>query len=78
MQWHFLKEEKWCLQQFESGIFSRLNESDQSEQSSDDVKYNLFGYDAYKLSKKLKDVSLENILSGLIDFVSIQKINYSL
>ena len=40
---------------FESAIFSKLKES---EQSSDDVKYNSFGYDTYKLSKELKDVPL--------------------
>ena len=43
---------------FESAIFSKLKESEQSEQSSDDVKYNSFGYDTYKLSKELKDVPL--------------------
>ena len=45
---------------FESGIFSRLkgsDQSEQSEQSSDDVKYNSFGYDTCKLSEKLKDIS---------------------
>ena len=55
---------------FEIGIFSKLKKSDQleqSEQSSDDVKYNSFGYDTYKLSKKTKDVSLENIPSDLND-----------
>ena len=45
---------------FESAIFSKLKES---EQSSDDVKYNSFGYDTYKLSKELKDVPLKNISS---------------
>ena len=48
---------------FESAIFSKLKESEQSEQSSDDVKYNSFGYDTYKLSKELKDVPLKNISS---------------
>ena len=46
---------------FESGIFSKLKESEQSEQSNDGGKYNSFGYDTHKLSKKLKDGSLENI-----------------
>ena len=43
---------------FESAIFSKLKESEQSEQSCDDVKYNSFGYDTNKLSKELKDVPL--------------------
>ena len=34
---------------------------------SDDVKHNSFGYGTYKLSKKLNDVSLENISSDLND-----------
>ena len=33
---------------FESGIFSNLKESEQSEQSSNDVKYNSFGSDTHK------------------------------
>ena len=49
----------------ENGIFSKLKESEQSEQSRDDVKYNLFGYNANKLSKKLKYVSLEKISSDI-------------
>ena len=36
---------------FESGIFSKLKESQQSEQSYDGGKYNSFGYDPHKLSK---------------------------
>ena len=51
-----LKGKEMVFKAFESGIFSRIKESDQSEQSSDDVKYNSFGYDTYKLSKKLKDI----------------------
>ena len=39
---------------FESRIFSKLKESEKSEQLSDDVRYNSFGYDTYKLSKKIK------------------------
>ena len=50
--------------EMESGIFSKLKES---KKSSDDIKYSSFGYDTHKLSKKLKDVSLENILSDLND-----------
>ena len=59
-----LKEREMVFKAFENGIFSKLKESEQSEQSIDDVKYNSFGYDTYKLSKQLKDVSLENISSG--------------
>ena len=62
-----LKGRGMVFKAFESRIFSKLKESEQSEQSSDDVKYNSFGYDADELSKKLKDVSLENILSDLND-----------
>ena len=65
-----LKGREMVFKAFESGIFSRLNESDQSEESeqpSDDVKYNSFVYDTYKLSKKVKDVSLEDISSDLND-----------
>ena len=46
---------------FKSGIFSKLKESEKLEKSTDDVKYSLFDYGTRKLSKKLKDVSLENI-----------------
>ena len=35
--------------------------------NNNDVKYNSFGYDTYKLIKKLKDVSLENISINLDD-----------
>ena len=52
---------------FENGIFSKLKESEQSKQSSNDVKYDSLGYDMPKLSKKLKDVSLENTSSDLND-----------
>ena len=52
---------------FEKGIFSKLKESEQSKQSSNDVKYDSLGYDMHKLSKKLKDVSLENTSSDLND-----------
>ena len=52
---------------FESGISSKLKISKQSEQSNDDLKYNSFGYDTNKLSKKVKDFSLENISSDLDD-----------
>ena len=62
-----LKGREMMFKVFETGIFSRLKESEQSEQSSDDVKFNSFGYDTYELSKKLKDVSLENISSDLHD-----------
>ena len=55
------KRREMVLKTFETGISSKLKESEKSEQSSDDVKYNSFGYDTYKLSKKLKDVSLKNI-----------------
>ena len=50
---------------FKSGISSKFKESEQSEQSNDDVKYNSFGYDKHKLSSKWKDVLLENISSDL-------------
>ena len=33
--------------------------------NNNDVKYNSFGYNTYKLIKKLKDDSLENISSNL-------------
>ena len=46
---------------FESRIVLKLKESEQSKQSSDDVKYNPFGHDTYK------DVPLENILSDSND-----------
>ena len=65
-----LKGKGMVFKAFEGGLFSRLKESgqlEQSKQSSDDVKYNSFGYDTYKLSKKIKDVSLENIRSDLND-----------
>ena len=62
-----LKGKEMVFRVFENGIFPRLRESEQSEQSNDDVKYNSFGYDTHKLSKKLKDVSLENISSDLND-----------
>ena len=52
---------------FESGIFSKLKESEQSKRSSNDVKYDSLGYYMHKLSKKLKDVSLENTSSDLND-----------
>ena len=42
---------------FESGIFLKIKESEQSEQSNDDVKYNSFGYDTLKLSKKPNDLN---------------------
>ena len=58
-----LKGREMVLKAFESGIFSKLKESEQSEQLSDDVKYNSFGYDINKLGKKLKGVSLKNISS---------------
>ena len=35
--------------------------------NNNDVKYNSFGYNTYKLIKKLKGVSLENILRNLDD-----------
>ena len=50
-----LKGREMVFKALENGIFSKLKESEQSEQSSDDVKHN-----SYKLGKKLKDVSLEN------------------
>ena len=58
------KRREMVFKAFESGMFSKLKES---KQSSSDVKYSSFGYDTYKVSKKLKDVSLENILSDLND-----------
>ena len=45
-----LKEREMVFKEFESGIFSRLKES---EQLNDDAKYNSFGYDMHKLSKNL-------------------------
>ena len=45
-----LKEREMVFKEFESGIFSRLKES---EQSNDDAKCNSFGYDMHKLSKNL-------------------------
>ena len=62
-----LKGREMMFKAFESGIFSKLKESEQSEKSHDDVKCNSFGYDAYNLSKQLEDVSLENISSDLND-----------
>ena len=38
-----LKGKEMVLKAFESGIFSKLKESEQSDQLSDDVKYNSFG-----------------------------------
>ena len=75
-----LKEREMVFKAFENGIFSKRKESEQSEQSIDDVKYNSFGYDTYKLSKQLKDVSLENISSGTDNtdnklFIPIKKEN---
>ena len=60
-----LKGRQMVFKASENGIFSKLKESEQSEQSRDDVKYNSFGYNANKLSKKLKDVSLEKISSDI-------------
>ena len=57
-----LKGREMVFKALENGIFSKIKELEQSEQSSDDVKYN-----SYKLSKKLKDISLENISSDLND-----------
>ena len=54
-----------ALKAFESGVFSKLTKTEQSEQSSDNVKYNSFGYDTHKLKKKLKVVSSENVSSDL-------------
>ena len=51
-----LKGRKMVPKSFESGIFSNLKESQPSEETSNNVKYNSFGYDTYILSKKLKDV----------------------
>ena len=62
-----LKGRKMVFKAFEIGIFSKLEESEQSEQSTDDLKYNSFGYDTNKLSKKLKDSLLENISNDLND-----------
>ena len=56
-----LKRREMVLKTFETGISSKLKKSEKSEQSSDDVKYNSFGYDTYILSEKLKHVSLKNI-----------------
>ena len=58
------KGRKMLFKAFEIGIFSKLQES---KQASAHVKYSLFRYDTYKLSKKLKDISPENILSHLND-----------
>ena len=49
-----LKGREMVFKAFESGIFSKLKESEQSEQSTDDAKYKSFGYDTYKLSRKLE------------------------
>ena len=62
-----LKGREMVFKAFESRIFSKLKESEQSKQSSDDVQYSSFGHDAYKFSKTFKDVPLENILSDLND-----------
>ena len=62
-----LKRREMVFKGFESGIFSKLKESEQSEQSSDYVKYSSFGQDMYKFSKKFKDILLENVLSDLND-----------
>ena len=59
-----LKRKEMVFKVFESEMFSKLKES---KQSSTDVKYGSFGYDTYKLSQKLNDVSLENILCDLND-----------
>ena len=58
-----LKGKEMVFKGFEGGIFSKIKESEQSEQSSHDVIYNSCGYYAYKLTKKLKDLSLEIISS---------------
>ena len=49
-----LKGREMVFKAFESGIFSKLKESEQSEQLTDDAKYKSFGYDTYKLSRKLE------------------------
>ena len=49
-----LKGREMVFKAFESGIFSKLKESEQSEQSTDDAKYKSFGYDTYKSSRKLE------------------------
>ena len=61
-----LKGKEMEFKAFESGIFSKIKESEKSEQSSDGAKYNSFGYYAYKITKKLKNLSLE-IVSGDTD-----------
>ena len=44
---------------FESGIFSRLKQSEESEQSSSNYKYNSSGSDLKRFSKKLRNTSLK-------------------
>ena len=46
-----LKGREMVFKEFESRTFSKLKESEQSKQSSDDVKYSSFGHDTYKFSK---------------------------
>ena len=62
-----LKGREMVFKASESEVFSKLKESEQSKQSSDDVKYNSFGHDTHKLIKKLKDVLLKSISSDLND-----------
>ena len=52
-----LKGREMVFKSLESGIFLKLKESEQSQQSNDDNKYNLFGYDTLKLSKKPSDLN---------------------
>ena len=42
-----LQVREMVFKAFESRIFSKIIESEQSEQSIDNVKYNSFGYDTY-------------------------------
>ena len=55
----FFKGRETVLKAFESGISSRLEKSEQSEQSNDDIKYNEFGYDTHKSSRKIKRYFIE-------------------
>ena len=54
-----IKGREMVFKAFESGIFSRLKQSDKSEQSSSNYKYNSSGSDLKRFSKKLRNTSLK-------------------
>ena len=65
-----LKGREIVFKALKCGIFSRLEQPEKSEQSSNDVKYSSVGRDLYELSKKLQDGLLK--LDGISNDSDIQ------